>query len=171
MSYAGMGQAKWIPGQISFMTAPTGRLPSVQPLIEAGLPYAPYIEHGSWAGGQPDIARYGRDPYRGLGTGPAAAQVPAPDVDRMAEETSQVLQEAIRSSVPPMLMIGVGAAAGGAAGAIGGILGKGLWGGLLGALGGGAVGYLASRVTRSVGGAEAPHRQGTAGLGGVLAVM
>ena len=66
MSY-GMGQAKWVPGQIAFQSTRTGRLPSVQPLIEAGLPYAPYIEHGSYAYGTPDIARYGRDPYRGLG--------------------------------------------------------------------------------------------------------
>lgn len=65
MTYA-LGQAKWIPGQISFATTRTGRLPSVQPLIEAGLPYAPFIEHGSFVTGQPDIARYGRDPYRGL---------------------------------------------------------------------------------------------------------
>jgi len=62
-----LGQAKWVPGQIAFQTTRTGRLPSVQPLIEAGLPYAPYIEHGSYAYGTPDIARYGRDPYRGLG--------------------------------------------------------------------------------------------------------
>lgn len=65
MSYA-LGQAKWIPGQISFATTRTGKLPSLQPLIEAGLPYAPYIEHGSYTTGQPDIARYGRDPYRGI---------------------------------------------------------------------------------------------------------
>ena len=65
MSYS-LGQAKWIPGQIDFTTTRTGRLPSVQPLIEAGLPYAPYIEHGSWITGRPDIARYGRDPYRGI---------------------------------------------------------------------------------------------------------
>lgn len=66
MSYS-LGQAKWIPGQIHFATTKTGRLPNVQPLIEAGLPYAPYIEHGSYTTGMPDIARYGRDPYRGLG--------------------------------------------------------------------------------------------------------
>jgi hypothetical protein len=64
MSYA-LG-TKLIPGQINFQTTRTGRLPSLQPLIEAGLPYAPYIEHGSWTTGRPDIARYGRDPYRGI---------------------------------------------------------------------------------------------------------
>jgi hypothetical protein len=67
MSY--LGQAKWIPGQISFSTLPPGQtsLPSLQPLVEAGLPIAPYIEHGSWVTGEPAIMRYGRDPYRGLG--------------------------------------------------------------------------------------------------------
>lgn len=58
---------KWIPGQATFMATRNGHLPSVQPLIEAGLLYAPYIEHGSWVTGQSDIAKYGRDPYRGLG--------------------------------------------------------------------------------------------------------
>jgi hypothetical protein len=69
MSYArGLGQAKIVPGQISFQTLPEGRsgFPSLDPLIQAGLPIAPYIEHGSWTTGQPDIMRYGRDPYRGI---------------------------------------------------------------------------------------------------------
>lgn len=61
-----LGQAKLLPGQINFMTTRTGRLPSLQPLIEAGLPIAPYIEHGSYEMGLPAIMRYGRDPYRGL---------------------------------------------------------------------------------------------------------
>ena len=34
----GMGQAKFLPGQINFMTTTTGRIPSLQPLVEAGLP-------------------------------------------------------------------------------------------------------------------------------------
>lgn len=62
----GLGQAKLVPGQINFMTTPTGRLPSLQPLVEAGLPIAPYIEHGSYITGEPDIMRYGLDPYRGI---------------------------------------------------------------------------------------------------------
>lgn len=78
MSYS-LGQAKWVPGQISFTTLPQGRtgLPSVQPLLEAGLPIAPYIEHGSFTTGEPAIMRYGLDPYRGimgLGQGGGAAE-------------------------------------------------------------------------------------------------
>jgi len=68
MSYNSLGQAKWVPGQISFASLPQGRtgLPSVQPLLEAGLPIAPYIEHGSFETGEPAIMRYGLDPYRGI---------------------------------------------------------------------------------------------------------
>jgi len=64
----GLGQAKIVPGQISFQTLPEGRsgFPSLDPLVRAGLPIAPYIEHGSWETGQPDIMRYGLDPYRGI---------------------------------------------------------------------------------------------------------
>lgn len=68
MSYAGLGQAKVVPGQINFATLPAGQtaLPNLEPLVRAGLPIAPYIEHGSWETGQPDIMRYGLDPYRGI---------------------------------------------------------------------------------------------------------
>lgn len=72
MSYSGLGQAKIVPGQINFSTLPPGqtRLPNPEELLRAGLPLAPYIEHGSWATGEPSIMRYGRDPYRGImGTG------------------------------------------------------------------------------------------------------
>lgn len=64
----GLGQAKWIPGQVSFSSLPAGRegLPSLQPLVERGLPIAPYIEHGSYETGAPAIMRYARDPYRGI---------------------------------------------------------------------------------------------------------
>lgn len=64
----GLGQAKWVPGQISFAALPPGQtsLPSLQPLVERGLPIAPYIEHGSYVTGEPDIMRYGLDPYRGI---------------------------------------------------------------------------------------------------------
>jgi hypothetical protein len=69
LRWPGLGQAKWVPGQISFASLPPGQtsLPSLQPLVEAGLPIAPYIEHGSFETGEPAIMRYGRDPYRGLG--------------------------------------------------------------------------------------------------------
>jgi len=69
MSYTrGLGQAKIVPGQISFQTLPEGRsgFPNLDRLVQAGLPIAPYIEHGSWETGQPDIMRYGLDPYRGI---------------------------------------------------------------------------------------------------------
>lgn len=64
----GLGQAKWVPGQLSFQALPPGVTapPDFQRLQEAGLPIAPYIEHGSWVTGQPDIMRYGLDPYRGI---------------------------------------------------------------------------------------------------------
>lgn len=133
MSYA-LGQAKWIPGQISFTTTRSGRLPNVQPLIEAGLPYAPYIEHGSWTTGAPDIARYGRDPYRGLGTGP--------DVEMATDEARRLATEAIQRYAPPATLIGTSVAAGAAGGLIGGLLGRSVIGTLLGAAGGGGIGYL-----------------------------
>lgn len=69
MSYTrGLGQAKIVPGQISFQTLPDGRsgFQSLEPLVRDGLPIAPYIEHGSWRTGKPDIMRYGLDPYRGI---------------------------------------------------------------------------------------------------------
>jgi len=64
----GLGQAKWVDGQLSFAALPPGVTapPDFQRLQEAGLPIAPYIEHGSWVTGQPDIMRYGLDPYRGI---------------------------------------------------------------------------------------------------------
>ncbi len=79
MSYRGLGQAKIVPGQINFATLPPGQtaLPSLEPLVRAGLPIAPYIEHGSWETGEPAIMRYGLDPYRGimgLGQGGGAAE-------------------------------------------------------------------------------------------------
>jgi len=65
---AGLGQAKGVPGQLSFAALPPGVTapPNFQRLQEAGLPIAPYIEHGSWVTGEPDIMRYGLDPYRGI---------------------------------------------------------------------------------------------------------
>lgn len=152
MSYS-LGQAKWIPGQIHFATTRTGRLPSVQKLREADLPYAPYIEHGSFVTGQPDIARYGRDPYRGI-SGPVGylGQLPDPQIERRAEETQQAVtetaQETIRAVVRPVVMITFGTAVGAAAGAVGGFMGKTFWGGVVGAAGGGVLGYLAFKQTQ-----------------------
>lgn len=124
MSYS-LGQAKWVPGQIHFQTTPTGRLPSVQPLIEAGLPIAPYIEHGSYATGQPAIMRYGRDPYRGLGQTP-----------------EEIVRRTIEATVPPLVMVGTGVVAGAAGGLAGGLLGKTVLGTVLGAVGGGILGWM-----------------------------
>lgn len=59
---------KLIPGQYNFLALPPGQSApfSQEALQRAGMPIAPYIEHGSWETGQPDIMMYGRDPYRGL---------------------------------------------------------------------------------------------------------
>lgn len=59
---------KLIPGQYNFLALPPGQSApfDVGALQRAGLPIAPYIQHGSWETGQPDIMMYGRDPYRGL---------------------------------------------------------------------------------------------------------
>ena len=102
MSYS-LGQAKWVPGQISFASLPQGRtgLPSVQPLLEAGLPVAPYIEHGSFETGEPSIMRYGLDPYRGImglgcffsrsapATPPAAAPTMLPSSANLSDRIAQ----------------------------------------------------------------------------------
>jgi hypothetical protein len=154
VSYA-LGQAKLLPGQIAFSTTPTGKLRSLQPLIEAGLPIAPYIEHGSWATGRPAIMRYGRDPYRGLGQ------------DRAQEAVTEVVSETVRRTVAPGLMIGTGAVVGAAAGIAGGLLGKTILGGLLGAAGGGLMGYLAYKKFADV----TVQPTTTEGLSGVLAVL
>lgn len=65
MSYrrTGLG-SKYIPGQVDFMSSRTGRVPRLQRMFEAG--YAPYIEHGSYITGEPDIIQYGYDRYRGM---------------------------------------------------------------------------------------------------------
>lgn len=147
MSYS-LGQAKWVPGQIHFATTRTGRLPSVQPLVEAGLPYAPYIEHGSWVTGQPDIARYGRDPYRGL-SAPIGHLGAEDRVDRVQEDVSRAAQEAVRAVAQPFLLVSLGAVAGGAGGLLGGLLGKTFLGTAVGTLGGGALGFLAYKRVKS----------------------
>ena len=59
---------KLVPGQLNYLALPPGQTApfDVGALQRAGLPIAPYIEHGSWETGQPDIMFYGRDPYRGV---------------------------------------------------------------------------------------------------------
>lgn len=156
MSYS-LGQAKLLPGQISFSTTPTGKIRTVQPLLEAGLPIAPYIEHGAWATGMPAIMRYGRDPYRGLGQ----------EVEVAPEEIVEVITETIRRTIAPGLMIGTGAVVGAAAGVAGGLLGKALLGGLVGAAGGGLLGYLAYQSFANL----RVQTPATEGLSGVLAVL
>lgn len=64
MSYRGLGQEKYVPGQVGFLTSRRGRVPRIQRMVEAGV--APYIEHGSYITGAPDIVRFGYDPYRGI---------------------------------------------------------------------------------------------------------
>lgn len=163
-----MGQAKWVPGQISFMTAPEGRLPNVQPLIEAGLPYAPYIEHGSWTTGQPDIARYGRDPYRGLSSLPADYYSTGREaIERESREAGEAAQQVIREKLPPITLAMVGFLTGAGAGIGGALVGKWWLGGLIGAAAGGMLGYsIGTKVAQYT-----PPAPATAGLSGVLAVM
>jgi len=134
MSYGGMGQAKWVPGQISFMTTPTGRLPSVQPLLEAGLPLAPYVEHGSFATGTPAVMRYGRDPYRGLGVGPLTEA--ACSSSDFAQAWRQRLNDGLNTAAVAAVLGGA------AAGAVGGVTGR----ILLGAVFGAAIGFAANAV-------------------------
>lgn len=59
---------KLVPGQLNYLALPPGQTApfDVGALQRAGLPIAPYIEHGSWETGQPYIMFYGRDPYRGV---------------------------------------------------------------------------------------------------------
>jgi hypothetical protein len=165
-----LGQAKWIPGQIAFQTTPSGRLPSLQPLIEAGLPYAPYIEHGSYVTGQPDIARYGRDPYRGIS---GLGQPMDERVDAMQQAMTDAVTGTIRATLPPTVMIATGVATGAAAGLAGGLLGKTVLGTLLGAAGGGVLGYLGWRfmTARAGSGPARDDSEGVAGLAGIPAVL
>jgi len=185
MSYA-LG-TKLVPGQIAFQTTRTGRLPSLQPLIEAGLPYAPYIEHGSWTTGRPDIARYGRDPYRGLGDAPRLSEeaartmcsasggrwVPIPGAiapgGTCEGGTREVVEDTIRGTIqktlPPAVLIGTGAVAGAAGGIAGGLFGKAFLGGLVGAVGGGVLGYLGWKMLPK------PEVPSTPALSGVMAVL
>jgi len=67
MSYrGGLGQGKFIPGQVNFL-APWASNPERQMnrRLARGLPYAPYIEHGSWVTGAPDVVAW--EPPEGAG--------------------------------------------------------------------------------------------------------
>lgn len=168
MTYS-LGQAKIIPGQIAFQTTRTGRLPSLQPLIEAGLPIAPYIEHGSWETGQPNIMRYGLDPYRGImGVG----QSPEPD-DALRQRTEEMIQRTVATGLTAALLVGTGAFVGAGAGAAGGALGRPFLGGLLGSVGGGLLGYLAfKKLVQPLSETKAPAPDGRSPtLDGTLAVL
>jgi hypothetical protein len=156
MSYSrGLGQAKIVPGQISFQTLPEGRsgFPSLQPLIDAGLPIAPYIEHGSWETGQPDIMRYGLDPYRGImGLG----AVPQRGRRRPRAALGQLLTSslcdpttvsaAFQTRLTGALNAGSQAAliGGAVAGAVGAVVGK--RSAVIGAVAGAVVGWTANLV-------------------------
>jgi len=143
-----LGQAKWIPGQLSFSALAPGQTApyNYQPLIQAGLPLAPYVEHGSWRTGQPDIMRYGRDPYRGImGLGATRARrrwkVGMGDLlTDLACERSQFAADwrnRFGEAMNTTLVVAVGAAA--AAGLIGALTKK----PLLGLVAGGVVGWMA----------------------------
>ena len=99
---------KLVPGQLNYLALPPGQTApfDVAALQRAGLPIAPYIEHGSWETGQPDIMFYGRDPYRGVmgmygnyvtlnGLGntatPPNADVPVIEVQRRLNQEGQSL--------------------------------------------------------------------------------
>jgi hypothetical protein len=60
-----LGQV-YVPGQINFMTSPTGRVPWIQRSIETGWPSPGIIEHGSYMTGEPDIVQFGYDRYKGI---------------------------------------------------------------------------------------------------------
>ena len=162
MSYA-LGQAKIIPGQHNLLVPD---LPSPQKLIEMGLPYAPYIEHGSWVTGQPDIARYGRDPYRGLaGLGQMSEEEARAEAQRLAEEARRV----VREKLPIWTLTTTGTVAGLVGGIVGGSMAKTWLGALVGAGVGGLVGYGAGRIVTKAASQEPAN--GTGGLAGVLAVL
>jgi len=159
MTYA---LGKLIPGQENLLVP---FIPGPQKLIEQGLPYAPYIEHGSYATGQPDIARYGRDPYRGMmGLGV--------DPDQLQQQRSEAIAEVrqvIREKLPVATLATTGALAGLAGGLAGSLISKSFLGTIAGGVAGGIIGYGVSQMAQRV--ASEPSQQGTGGLAGILAVL
>jgi hypothetical protein len=133
--FSGLGQAKIIPGIMtpSYMYPGAPTPADYQRLREAGLPIAPYIEHGSYARGLPPIMRYGLDPYRGImGLGQT--------VDEAAEEVRTRGTGLARDLLSSPIAIGL------AAGAVGGLLGR----SVLGALAGGAVGFFLPQLVSRI---------------------
>jgi hypothetical protein len=70
MSYSGrrrraLGQV-FVPGQVNFMTSRHGHVPLIQQFAEGYGPMPGYVEHGSYVTSEPDIVRFGYDPYRGI---------------------------------------------------------------------------------------------------------
>jgi hypothetical protein len=154
--------AKLIPGQENLLVP---FIPGPQKLIEQGLPYAPYIEHGSWVTGQPDIARYGRDPYRGI----AGLGV---DPDQLQQQSSEAVAEArqvMREKLPMVTLATTGVLAGLAGGLAGSLISKSFLGTIVGGVAGGFVGYSIGQVVQRV--ANEGPQQGADGLAGVLAVL
>lgn len=166
MSYAhaprGLGQAKIVPGQISFQTLPEGRsgFPSLDPLVRAGLPIAPYIEHGSWRTGRPDIMRYGLDPYRGImglgcidgPPGTRTVRARSPGLGQLLTSTlcdPTTVSGAFQTRLTAALNAGGQAAliGGAAAGIVGAAVGK--RSAMLGAVAGAVVGWTANLVWTS----------------------
>lgn len=129
----GLGQAKIIPGIMtpSYMYPGAPTPADYQRLREAGLPIAPYIEHGSYARGIPPIMRYGLDPYRGI-----LGQT----VDEVAEEARERGTGLLRDVLGSPIAIGI------AAGLAGGILGR----SLLGAAAGGAIGFFLPQLVQRI---------------------
>jgi hypothetical protein len=161
MSYArvphpGLGQAKIVPSQISFQTLPEGRsgFPSLDPLVRAGLPIAPYIEHGSWETGQPDIMRYGLDPYRGImGLGCCGPQPPQDAALGQLLTSTLCDPTTVSTSFQARLTgaLNAGSQAALVGGAIAGVLGAlaGKRSTILGAVAGAAAGWTANIVWTS----------------------
>ena len=100
MSYSrpGLGQSKSVPGQVAFMTSHSGRVPRIQRMFEAGV--APYIEHGSYITGEPDIVRYSYDPYRGI-MGCGMGDVLVHDVKEKIELIPTVREAAVEMVFEP----------------------------------------------------------------------
>lgn len=94
---------KLVPGQLNFLALPPGQTAPFDygALQRAGLPAAPYIEHGSWETGQPDLMMYGRDPYRGMMGIPMRTRQP-----RLDRNQGNYVFEGHRYASQPLLGVG-----------------------------------------------------------------